>query len=1478
MAGEDEDYGSARITIDLDDADAVADARDLGLRIQRALVRATRTTGEAIRRNIQRGLSAASVSVRVEPDMSRFDARLLDGLRSFDSINLPVAPDLTGFVERVRALLAGEEVSIRVVPDLTDLDARIRAHRPPPVTVPLDFDGDPIQRALSSITRVAGGVLGAIRGLLAFGAVGIAAAGAAQGVGLLVAALAPTAGIMAALPAVILGTQAALGALKLATMGVGDAFGAALTGSAEEFADSLEALSPAAQAAAREVRALKPVFEDLRNSVQDAFFSEIEGQITAVASALRGPLMSGLTAISTEWGKAASGVAEYLASSQGAGNVTSILGGAEQAVGGLAAGTNELTAGVLRFAAAVSDAFGARLGDSIQSATERLGAFLTESAQSGQAVAWVEAAVATFRQLGDIAGNVGSILSGVFGAADANGASFLGRLQLITAQVAEFVNSDPGQTALGAIFATVGQVAAQLGPIISALVTQLGGVAPALAPILTGLGPVLVGVINGLGAAVQAALPHLAVTFQQLGAAALSLAPALPPIAAGAAALARSGADLVAALAPAVTLLAQLLGPIVDYAAPVLVAAAATLVLVKAIAAVKVAFAVLQAAWLALNTAFVANPLGVIIVGVIALVAAIYLLYKRFGAVRAVVDTVGRAIRDGFLAAVEFTRELLSGLADFFVDAFNSSRAAVSSGVDAIVGFFTGLPGRITAGLSSLGSSIAQFFTSAWWLATTAVQAGITSTVAFFQALPGRIVAGLAALPGLLLGAFTSAVAYVIIGLLTAVAGIVFVFTELPGRIWTALVGLGALLVSAFTVGFTAVTTTVSGWLTSTVAFFQALPGRIAAALASLGAFLLRNFVSAFNSARARVTAWVTQTVAFFQALPGRIAAALSSLGASLLRNFLAAFNSARARISSFVSSAVGFFRALPGQVGSALSALPGRIASAFTSAASRARSAVSGLISGVVGLFRGLPGAILNAIGNIGSQIMSKVKSGLPSSVRKYLPFADGGIVYGPTHALIGEAGPEVVIPLTRPRRARQLAERSGLLGILGATAAAQPRALAAADGASSAAVGKAVSSLRSALASIGNLLDNVGRDVVLGMVEGIRSQSGRLVGAAEDMAMSAVTATQKTLGIASPSKVFAQIGRDTGRGFVEGLTGTESQIKATGEKIVKGIITAFAKLKTSRADEWLINFIDRSNGNLRRLARERDAITKRIEEANKFAADTSKAALEAFSLSRLTQGQETITTKALTQSLEDAVQRMRDFRADLNNLARRGLSRDLLQQIVGMGPEQGAQLADTLASSTKDSLKRLNTLQSQLAKESTALGKTSADVLFDAGKQAAKGFLTGLQAERKSIEKYMTEIAKRVQKTIRDVLQIRSPSRVMMRLGEMTSAGLGVGILRRMAAVERSSAAAARALAASITGQFDDFGSNLGGDNVIPLTRAQRSRSAALQPDANRRRGASGAGTVINNNFEIREVGNAHVTAHRVMNRIAFEAGVMG
>ncbi|MFC8889596.1 hypothetical protein ACFT54_10295, partial [Streptomyces cinereoruber] len=188
--------------------------------------------------------------------------------------------------------------------------------------------------------------------------------------------------------------------------------------------------------------------------------------------------------------------------------------------------------------------------------------------------------------------------------------------------------------------------------------------------------------------------------------------------------------------------------------------------------------------------------------------------------------------------------------------------------------------------------------------------------------------------------------------------------------------------------------------------------------------------------------------VSFFTGLPGRISAGLSSLGSQIASRFTAAASAAIARAQAFGSSAVSFFSNLPSRIGSALSSLGSTIAGVFSRATSSAIGAVRGLISSIVRAFSGLGSAIVSSIGDIGSQIVSKVKAGLPSALRGALPFADGGIVRSPVLGLVGEAGPEVIIPLTRPQRARQLVEQSRLMDVIGAMKPSADRAPKAVGG----------------------------------------------------------------------------------------------------------------------------------------------------------------------------------------------------------------------------------------------------------------------------------------------------------------------------------------------------------------------------------------------------------------------------------------------
>jgi len=84
----------------------------------------------------------------------------------------------------------------------------------------------------------------------------------------------------------------------------------------------------------------------------------------------------------------------------------------------------------------------------------------------------------------------------------------------------------------------------------------------------------------------------------------------------------------------------------------------------------------------------------------------------------------------------------------------------------------------------------------------------------------------------------------------------------------------------------------------------------------------------------------------------------------------------------------------------------------------------ISGVVTTVYDVVMALVDAVKSAIdfvgdlGDVGGGIVGGAVGGIKKGagfLGGLIPFADGGIVTGPTPALIGEAGPEAVIPLNQ-------------------------------------------------------------------------------------------------------------------------------------------------------------------------------------------------------------------------------------------------------------------------------------------------------------------------------------------------------------------------------------------------------------------------------------------------------------------------------
>lgn len=857
----DEDFGTGSITITLDDSSIDAEANRLGDRIERVLNRASREAGLRMQRNIRAAVRRITpIKISVEADLRSFITSV-QRVGDLPSVDITLEPDVDRavFEAAINKALSGLTVSVRVIPDLTGFNAAIRAHRVPPVTVDVNANTRSFTNSLSRLGGVASRVGSGLRGFLAFGAVGIAAAGAAQSIIALTAALAPAAGLIAAGPAVILGYAAAVGTLRLALVGVSDAFSAALTGTAEEFNKSLEQLSPAAQAAANEVRALRPAFDELRSAVQDAFFQQIEGDITRAATALQGPLLSSLTAVSAAWGIAARGVLSYVQSSQGVSNVNSILGATQLGVEGLASTTNQLTAGFLQAAASISDAFGARFGTAISNAGQSFATFLQNAANSGQAVAWVEGALTVLKQLGGVLSNVGSALSGVFKAGSDVGAGFLSNLQAITASFSQFVNSAKGQEAIGAIFSTLGTIAAQLGPIFSALVAQIGAIAPALAPVFEALGPALTGLINALGPALAAIAPSLQTVATGLATAFKAIGPALAPVG-------TAIGSLLSALAPLLPVIGQLVAAVATALAPVITALAGALKPVIAALA-----GALTPILPPLTTAFVtlANALKplIILIGTT--------LGQVITALAPILTTLVGVITQVVTAFAPLITQLVEALTPILppiVAAFSAIVQAILPLVPVLVQLVTAMAPFVALVISAL-APIIQF------------AAEILKWVTLNAVVP---------------------IIQTIVSVLTTIIGAV---TNVLGRIASFVPSV----ISFFSNLGSNVSSLVSGLVNSVVGFFGSLPGRALSAVSSLVSFLAGLFGRARDAVVSRVRSLVGDAVSFLSGLPekaraslGNIGSALVSAGGDLVRGLI---NGIKALAGSVVDAAQGVVR-----------------------------------------------------------------------------------------------------------------------------------------------------------------------------------------------------------------------------------------------------------------------------------------------------------------------------------------------------------------------------------------------------------------------------------------------------------------------------------------------------------------------------------------------------------------------------------------
>ncbi len=503
------------------------------------------------------------------------------------------------------------------------------------------------------------------------------------------AALATLSGSALLLPAAGLAAGAGAAAVAVGVMGISDAF--KNSADPEKYAESLKTLAPAARSVVREIMGMKPAADAARIDVQQALFEGLGQTAVRLGRTYLPIARNGLRDLAATFNATAKVTARELLSKRTGTDIKAIFrdtaAGARNLVG-----VGASAVAIVRDIGVVGARFLPGLTSGFAGAASRAAAFVSSARASGDIARWIQDGLDALRQLGQAAGNIAGTVSGLWRAASEGSGGFLNVLVRITGAISALVNSAEGQAGLRALFSGVsagvgsittalagaGPLLAQLGPLIGELARQFGSVLgaafTAVLPTLTALAPILTSMLQAVGPFLTQNAGALTVFVAGLGAMALAV----------------KAVTVATAAWQAVSLLAS--------------------------AATKVWAA---GQWL-LNAALTANPIGLVIAAIAALVAGIIYAYNNCETFRNIVQAAMRGAVIAFNWTLNAVMKIVGwirgnwpsllailtgpiGMATKFILDNAGKIILIFQGIPGkIVGFFAGLPGQF----ASIGSNI----------------------------------------------------------------------------------------------------------------------------------------------------------------------------------------------------------------------------------------------------------------------------------------------------------------------------------------------------------------------------------------------------------------------------------------------------------------------------------------------------------------------------------------------------------------------------------------------------------------------------------------------------------------------------------------------------------------------------------------------------------------------------------------------------
>lgn len=556
-------------------------------------------------------------------------------------------------------------------------------------------------RAASSVDQLNAGV-GRLNKLSSAGSM-LALAGAATA---LTKAVVPAAAAVAALPAALVAVKVATATAKVGLVGVGDAMSAVAEGDAKKLDAALKKLAPSAREFVRETGRLQKAFKPIQQAVQQRMFEGLAGQLEKAGGNVLPVIKTGMIGVSGALNDMAREALKAASTPLFKGQVGQVFAGTTGIVRTLSGAVGPLIDLVMRLTIAglpLAKRMAGWAADGIKAAA----AFVKTRQTSGALATTLQGAGDRLALMGRIVGDVVSGLRSLTGqskAAAGTGVSLLTTVEQLTTKFSEWAKSSAGQEKAAEVFRTFSDVLKQVVAVLPLVLGPLGVIASALtsmpepvravvvqmvawsliislvttrlkllaiASMAFAAGKAVTGFVGGMlqvsrgaaagasaatryGAALRlnAAMGWLVVKSQVAAAAAYVKTAA----AAGVSAIKAHVAALKANAAAGWLVVKSQVAAAAAWVRTTAATIASTTATVASTVAQKVA-ALAAKAWAAaqwlLNAAMAANPIGLIVLAVVALIGIFVLAYKKVGWFRAGVQAAWAGIQ----AAVKFAWE-----------------------------------------------------------------------------------------------------------------------------------------------------------------------------------------------------------------------------------------------------------------------------------------------------------------------------------------------------------------------------------------------------------------------------------------------------------------------------------------------------------------------------------------------------------------------------------------------------------------------------------------------------------------------------------------------------------------------------------------------------------------------------------------------------------------------------------------------------